>query len=394
MQKQKQKLKLLLLNPKFILSIYILLTLAASIGQYMKGHEGEQYTRYNNFIIFRESFHHLINNIDLYKNHEPEHFDYYKYSPTFSVAMAPFTMLPDLPGLILWNLCNSLLLFFAIKTLPVGNNNAKIYMLWFILQELLTTMQNSQSNGLVVAFLVWAFNMFEKRNVLLASLFILLSAYIKIFGALAVLLFLFYPDKIKFILYSVLWFVVLACIPLLFISPGHLIFLYKSWFNIVAYDQATEYGISLIGVLHTWFHFEPDKNILSLAGLMLLLLPLVRINHYKELKFRLVYFSSILLWLIVFNHRAESSTFVIAITGIAIWFFTSAKRPLDVALVILAFVITSLSPTDLFPSYLRQHFVQPYVLKAVPCILIWMKITADLLFQKNRTPQTLLPLPG
>ncbi len=381
---QKQNLKTLLLNPKFILGVYIVVTFAASIGQYLKGHEGEQYTRYNNFIIFRESFHHLINNIDLYKNHEPEHYDYYKYSPTFSVAMAPFIMLPDLPGLILWNLCNSLLLFFAIRSLPVGNNNSKIYMLWFILQELLTTMQNSQSNGLVVALLVWAFNMFEKRNVLLASLFILLSAYIKIFGILAALLFLFYPDKIKFVLYSVLWFVVLTCIPLLLISTSQLIFLYKSWFNIVAYDQATEYGMSLIGVLHSWFNADPDKNILSLTGLILLCLPLFRYKFFKEFNFRIAFFSSILIWLIVFNHRAESSTFVIAITGIAIWFFNSAKKPLDIALLIFAFVLTSLSPTDLFPHYLREHFVQPYVLKALPCILIWIKLTFDLIIKKKQ----------
>lgn len=383
---QKQKLKNLLLNPKFILGVYIIITIAASIVQYLKGHPGETYTRYNNFIIFRESFHHLVNSVDLYKNHEPEHFDYYKYSPAFAVAMAPFIFLPDLPGLILWNLLNSLVLFFAIKSLPIKSNHAKILMLWFILQELLTTMQNSQSNGLVVGLMVWGFNKFEKGNVFYASLFIMLSAYIKIYGLLAAVLFLLYPDKIKFILYSVLWIIVLSFIPLLFINPDQLIILYKSWSRIVAEDHTTQYGISLLGLLHSWFNASPDKNIIISSGLILLSLPLLRFKLYKELRFRITYFASLLIWLIVFNHRAESSTFVIAITGIAIWFFTSEKTPVDIGLVILAFVFTSLSPTDLFPGYLREHFVLPYVLKALPCILIWMKITIDLISDKNSLP--------
>src|SRR6185436_6869546 len=97
----------------------------------------------------------------------------------------PFTFLPDLPGLILWDILNALILFFAIKNLPLKNENTKIYILWFILIELMTTLQNSQSNGLVAGFLIFGFNKIEKGNMLLASLFILLSVYIKIYGVLA-----------------------------------------------------------------------------------------------------------------------------------------------------------------------------------------------------------------
>jgi hypothetical protein len=297
--------------------------------------------------------------------------------------MFPFTFLPDLPGLILWGLLNALILFFAIKSLPLKNQNAKIYILWFILIELMTTLQNSQSNGLVIGFLVFGFSKFEKGNIFLASLFILLSAYIKIYGALAALLFLFYPDKLKFILYSISWMLMLTFIPLLFVSFDQLLFLYKSWYNIVMNDYSTEYGISFPGILHAWFHMEPQKNLLLFAGLLLLAAPLLKISQYKEFNFRLTYFASLLIWIIIFNPRAESSTFVIAVTGIALWFFNAAKKPVNIALVILAFLLTSFSPTDLFPRYLREHFVLPYVLKALPCILVWIKITIDLIAGRN-----------
>lgn len=45
------------------------------------------YTHYNNYIIFKNSFEHLSSNKDIYKSYPEEHWDLYKYSPTFSFAM-------------------------------------------------------------------------------------------------------------------------------------------------------------------------------------------------------------------------------------------------------------------------------------------------------------------
>jgi hypothetical protein len=151
-------------------------------------------------------------------------------------------------------------------------------------------------------------------------------------------------------------------------------------------DFSTEYGVSFLGILHAWFHIEPQKNVLLLIGLSLLGLPLLRTDSYKEFNFRLTYFASLLIWMIIFNHRAESSTFVIAVTGIALWFFNSRKKTLDLVLLLLALILTSFSPTDLFPRYLREQYVLPYVLKVLPCILIWIKITVDFLKDLRRIP--------
>jgi hypothetical protein len=46
-----------------------------------------------------------------------------------------------------------------------------------------------------------------------------------------------------------------------------------------------------------------------------------------------------------------------------------------VFLAILAFVFTSLAPTDIFPLFLRKNFFEPYAIKAVPCVLIWLYLT-------------------
>jgi len=64
---------------------------------------------------------------------------------------------------------------------------------------------------------------------------------------------------------------------------------------------------------------------------------------------------------------------------VGIWYFTQAKSLDHLILLALAFVLTSLSPTDLFPKFLRREFISPYHLKALPCVLIWLKIQYDFL---------------
>ncbi|MBK9763995.1 MAG: hypothetical protein IPO87_11685 [Flavobacteriales bacterium] len=81
----------------------------------------------------------------------------------------------------------------------------------------------------------------------------------------------------------------------------------------------------------------------------------------------------------IFNHKAESPTFVIAMTGVALWFVRSVKNGVNIGLFVFAILFTTLSPTDIFPRPLREGLVVPFVLKGVPCILIWAKVIVDML---------------
>jgi hypothetical protein len=98
--------------------------------------------------------------------------------------------------------------------------------------------------------------------------------------------------------------------------------------------------------------------------------------------YRALLLASVLLWVIIFNHKAESPTFVIAMAGVAIWYFMQPKTGWKTALAVLAFVLTSLSPTDLFPKPVRDQLVNPYVLKAVPCIFIWLVLIYEMVFKR------------
>ena len=117
------------------------------------------------------------------------------------------------------------------------------------------------------------------------------------------------------------------------------------------------------------------------AGVILFALPYLRIKQYKEPVFRLLLLSSTLIFTVIFSTSSESPTYIIAFTGVAIWFVTQ-KKPLkawQVVLFVFAMALTSFSPSDLFPKFIRNEFIKPYSLKALPCVLIWLAITYQLL---------------
>jgi hypothetical protein len=181
--------------------------------------------------------------------------------------------------------------------------------------------------------------------------------------------------------------IILAILPLMVVSFSQLIHLYQSWSYLLTNDQQSSWGISVSGLLHAIFDFKFKTGIL-LAGVVLFCLPLLKYRFFSDLKFRLFFLSSILIWTVIFNHKAESPTFIIAITGVAIWFFSQKLKTVNVILVILAFFLSVLSPTDLFPAVIRKNLIAPYNLMALPCILIWLKIIFDLLFYRKDKTET------
>jgi hypothetical protein len=381
----------------FLYTLYVLVivTVAISLQKYFSGTKhfwDGDYTHYNNYLIFKNSFRHLIDNVNLYAEYPREYADFYKYSPSFALLFSAFYFLPDWLGLTFWNLTNTLVLFFSIKCLPQFKNSTKLFVIYFIILELITSLQNSQSNALITGLLILSFVSMEKQNYLLAGLFIMLSVYIKIFGLVACVLALLYPGRIKLALSCLFWGVPFAFLPLLVISPAELFDQYNNWLMLLKSDNDLFYGISVFGIINSWFGIEPSKPIVLIAGIVLFLIPLFRINKYKDYFFRILMLSSVLIWMVIFNHKAESPTFIIALSGCVLWFVSSETNRLNISLIVLAFVFISLSPTDLFPKFLRTDFVVPYSLKALPAVLIWLKIIYEMF--NNSTFEIIKPGKG
>jgi len=372
-----------LLNYKWYFGIVIALAVIVSLQHFFYVPPADSvdakynYTHYNNFLIFKQSFFHLIQHKDLYTMYPYEYYDLYKYTPTFSLLMAPFAYLPNLAGLILWNILNGVVLFYAFWKFPFPNGNKKLFAVGFILIEALTSLMISESNCLMAGLIILAYIALENKNILAATFLIALSVFIKPFGLVAYSLFLFYPGKWKAFVYSLLWIVLFFALPLLVIPFSELTAIYKSWLLMLKNDHDTSYGLSVMGWLHTWFGIN-DKYYSVLLGMILLVLPLFRYKSFASVSFRQSFLASLLIWVIIFNHKAESPGFVIAISGVAIW-FSQSNTKLNTVLMILSFLFTIMSPTDLFPRFIRLNYFVPYCIKAVPCIIIWMKIIFELL---------------
>jgi hypothetical protein len=383
----KERIKHIVSQRNIWLVIFALFAIGASIQSlsgtktYEEG--GLVYNRYNNYTIFEKSFDHLKNQQDLYIHYPEEHWDLYKYTPSFSVFFALFNILPDWMGLSLWNLLNAFMILFAVYYLPKLSNYQKGLILAIVLVELMTSMQNAQSNGLIAGLLVMSFALMEKNKPFWAALCIVFSMFIKLFGIVGFAIFLFYPKKWKLALFSLFWVAALFVLPLFFVDFEQNLNLYSSYLGLLGSDHSASYGYSVMGWIHTWLSVEVNKNLIVAIGVLVFLAPYYKIKFYNEFTFKYLVLASVLLWIVIFNHKAESPTFIIAMTGVALWFVNSEKNTLNIILFISAMLFTSLSPTDIFPRHVRIEIFKPYVVKAVPCILIWMKIIYDTLMLRK-----------
>ncbi|PGH40172.1 MAG: hypothetical protein CRN43_04620, partial [Candidatus Nephrothrix sp. EaCA] len=110
-----------------------------------------------------------------------EYVDHYLYGPAFSALFAPLAILPNFLGILLWCLLNTVVFWIAIRQLPVDNKK-QCLIFWIALNSLYTTLVNLQINSLLSAFIIMSYAQVHRKNDWLAALFILLGAFIKIYG--------------------------------------------------------------------------------------------------------------------------------------------------------------------------------------------------------------------
>lgn len=348
---------------------------------------------FNNFIIFIQSFPHLIHHQNLYIPYPKEYGDVFLYSPTFALFMAPFYYLPAWLSLAVWTSINCFAIYFALTMLPGVDSRKRILIFLIIVMELVTSLQNTQTSAMLAAFMALAFIFFERKKVFWAAFFIVLASFIKVYCLAAAVLFFLYPRRAGFILYMVLWTVIFAILPVIVIPFKQLVIQYQNWLEqILAVHKSEDTGInpnlikpplSVMGWLKTWFHLNPPAIYIQSCGLVLLLLPLFRFRLYKDLRFKYFLLSSVLIFCMIFNHIAESPSYIIAVLGVAIWFAWEKKNAISWILMVLAFVFTVILATDIFPEYIRHNYGIPYVWKAVPCILIWFWIQYRMLCTRD-----------
>ena len=403
-QSLKEEVKQYLLDRRVLAGLWILLGLISALTKM-------GVTRHNNYDIFRYVFFNTWNGTSLYDvAQHGEYLDQNHYGPLFSVIIAPFAVMPVWMGLILWNVCLAAFLYWAVDryckvafTSGKANSIMFPFIIWFCAHELLTALFMQQFNVAIAAIILLSFYFVEKEHDEWATLFIVIGTLVKLYGIVGVAFFFFSRHKMKFVISFFLWVAVLFCLPMLISSPEYQVGQYQEWITCLmgkndANQLSLYQNISLLGIVrkvlyaftggyvvdnsHWTGGTNPDYSdaLLIAIGCLLMAIGYFRIGQWKNSEFRQSVLAAVLMFVCLFSSGTESSGYIIALVGCSIWYCCAPwkRSKLDVALMVLAFVVTSLSPSDLFPRYLRTEFILPYALKALPVVLIWAKLVIEL----------------
>ena len=330
-----------------------------------------------NFDIFRNSPRHLLAGDDLYAPYFNETQDRFKYSPTFALLFTPLAFVPWPVALLVWQLINALALFYALTRL-LDDKRAPVA-LGIVALEVWRSMQNSQSNALVATAMVFAFVALEQRKHLTAALWIVLGTIIKIFPLAAGVFALPTRDRWRMAGLTTVTLAGALAAPALVIGPAGLAAQYRSWFEIERQD-AQAHMQSLMALFHLVPGLDAIPNVaIQLLGIGVLLLPLaLRADRWSDREFRLQMLASVLLFVVLFNPQAERASYVIAFTGVAIWYVTSARTALDKALLAIALVCVPIASMFIPGGWIRTP-VATVVRLVVPCLAIWIVLQSRML---------------
>lgn len=279
---------------------------------------------------------------------EAHQLDSFLYGPLFTLLFSPFAFLPPWLGPFLWNILNFSLFFYAIRCLPIDEKK-KTNFFFFILLMMANNLMYYQYNLLVASIFLLAFAWMERGKFIGAILLIGISGFTKIYGVFQYAFLIFYKKFWRNLLYVVPTLLIMAALPLLIMSPDHLQTIYSKWVSsFPAHFQSREW-MSI-------FHYKPfftqvpsSTTYYQLGSLgVLAVLSLVRLKRSKQLSFRAQTVGIMMGWVILFSNSPEIGTYLIAMCGLALWYFTRENKGYEKALFLLNFFIFMIVPQDIF----------------------------------------------
>jgi len=356
---------------RFVLFLWVLITLIFVIDSWATH-------RYNNYLIFENTFRNLLHERSLYATYPAYHEDTNHYGPIFSLLIAPFAIFHNWIGLLLWNLFNCFLLFKAIQTLPLTEDQ-KIIIGYIAIPCLIESMLNQQFNAGAGALMVLSYTQVNKNKGIWSALCIVLGTFIKLYGIVGLVFFFFAKKKPAFIFWLILWSVVIFLLPMLLASPDYVVHCYVDWKNsLVGKNMTNVLGggidISIMGFFRALFDAKKIPNFLFLSlGAILFVLPLINISRFKKDKFQLMILSSVMIFPILFSTGAEDCTFIISIIGVGVWYVKESNAAMKKVLLPVLLLITCNFPLLLFPVFAKSHPLSLAVI-SLPYFLVWLKV--------------------
>lgn len=334
----------------------------------------------NNFLVFKSVFYHAIQAKNLYVPYPLEHGDVNLYGPVFSIVIAPFALLPTYAGLFFWVLFNTGILYFAILKLPV-QHSWKTAILILSSNEMLNNSSWLQSNPFIAACIILGFVFSREQKNAPALFFILLASFIKLYGIVCLVFFVFNNRKLSFLAWGIFWSLLFFVLPFIIANPAFIVQSYFDWYhaiiqkdlkNINPAIQNDFQDISVMGMIRRIFHWPAFKTIWVLVpAAILFLFQFWFKQQLQDLRFQLYTLCLAGIGVVIFSTSSESPTYLIAFPLVCLWFLMQESSRFTNIIFVFALLLTSFSYSDLLTPYFRTYVARPYALKALPCCFIW-----------------------
>ena len=350
-------------------------------------HSRISHNAYNNYKIFKHTYFHAKDHLNLYADYPQHHLDSNHYGPIFSVIIAPFAILPDIAQIYVWQLFNILLLFFAIQQLPLDRFKKNMICL-ICTQELYISLGDFQTNGAIAALIVLTWCFIQERKDFWAAFCIMLGFYVKLYGIVALAFFFFSENKPRFIFSLIFWSIILFIFPMVFFTPQYILHSYSDWYHSLVHKNSINVfspyqDVSVAGMIRRLTgNYELSSLPVLITGVLIFALPYLQMKRYKDDLFRFRMLASVLLFTVLFSSGSELVTYIIAFVGVGVWFMTLPRplKKIEIAVFIIAIYVGSLFTTDLFPRYIKFNIMKPYGLKVLPCLIVWITIVYQMIF--------------
>ncbi|MHA8105076.1 glycosyltransferase family 87 protein [Aquirufa nivalisilvae] len=376
---------------EFLLGLWLLAGLFTGIKQY---NLGELNSHINNFVIFKSSYGHFLHRMPLYLEYPKEYFDLYLYGPIFAILMAPFAWLPIGISVTVWNVVNALVLFLAVWNLPLDQTK-RVAISWIMLNSTMTALLNTQFHPLCIALILWSYICIHRGQDAWAALWIVLGIFIKLYGIVGLAFFFFSKKPLRLAGYLIFWMVLILIIPMLLGGWDYGISTYLGWREVLSHKnelnvdiQNLRTDVCVMGMFRRMTGDGTLSNLWFLIPSMLLnVYVFFQKGKWKDLSFQLRMLAFVSIYLMLASTGTESPTLIMAFPGVGIWFVLGEKTRARWALLVITLLISSFSPTDLFPKWLRDEWINPLGLMILPLLLVWLSIAWDLIKQEPKGTQ-------
>lgn len=357
-----------------------------------------------NLMVFRAASLALLRGAPLYGRFSVE-FDFYKYSPTFAFAFVPLAVLPWHAAAVLWSAANFALAAWGmvrfVRTVFAHEPHAAqeqraarfLALAW---PGIVLTTDGDQSNLLVAGACLLAIALYLERKSARAAPWLAFSILMKLFPAAFGVFALVGRGRGRAVAWLSACTALLVAAPAVLVGPARLVAYYREWQVLLAGEPAHAsrkhwsimHALSELGLEANSLAVQIPAAMVFLGGAVGYVYCASLASREPTRRLLAVWFTiATLAFVLLFNHRSESPTYVLSgIAAAALLLTTDRPRPwhwlLYVALILAPSPIHSDTEGGTLSALAAKRLFHP--LRLVPLTVLWLWATWQLVSPRKR----------